>query len=158
MLSTVKRKIISLCRQFNRQKPDFGPKNWFLSRRCRVRITTLPSWMVVTTLMVMVLPPERFAEIGEIDFHLHSFGNVATRFASVYLRGSSFRISRSAQASLDLLGHRGGLAARRAHGPVVAICGVRSSGFLANNEALVGSKIRYASSFTRSFTRNHANA
>ena len=26
-------------------------------------------------LLVMVLPPERFAEIGGIDFHLHSFGN-----------------------------------------------------------------------------------
>ena len=26
-------------------------------------------------LLVMLLPPERFAEVGRIDFHLHSFGN-----------------------------------------------------------------------------------
>ncbi len=36
-------------------------------------------------LLVTVLSPERFAEIGGIDFYPHSFGKPAARFASVYL-------------------------------------------------------------------------
>ena len=35
---------------------------------------------------------------------------------------------------------------------------VRSHGFFANRGKVVGSNTRYASSFTRSFTRNHARA
>jgi hypothetical protein len=40
----------------------------------------------------------------------------------------------------------------------VTIYFATSNDFLANNGALVGSNIRYATSFTRSLTRNHASA
>ena len=47
-----------------------------------------------------------------------------------------------------------GFAVGTAHSLTLAICGVTSDGVL----VFTGSRIRYASSFTRSVTRNHARA
>jgi hypothetical protein len=64
----------------------------------------------------MVLPPERFAEIGRIDFHLHSFGNVLPRCSRLFIYGVHLSESPAPSApSPELLDRPGGLAAPTVH-------------------------------------------